>query len=295
MQMSFRAVLLALGISGVVLAVVGLTACSVTPATPAVIAPVAGTMEMEHGESQVQVILTTPAIVGSNSITVQLRDATTGQPPHHASVRVAVAEKKQTQPAKDDHVATTQSSHADVSGDHGTAKKDDHANEQKDTHGIPQVASHESGQKDTPGIPQVASHESGQKDTPGIPQVASHESGQMDTHGIAQVVAPADEKKDSHQADAKNPSHTEGDAGHAGESLSAGKTSGDYVGQVMFPNSGEWLLTVSYEIEGKEDMAMYAVNATRSAETWLVLSGFLGVNLAVIAVAGITKRKALKK
>ncbi|MBI5303891.1 MAG: hypothetical protein HY868_17270 [Chloroflexi bacterium] len=247
MRIRFRSVWWRLGIAGVVVLTLGLTACAAPAATPMIASPVANAMEIAQNEYQTQVTLMSPVIPGSNPITVQVRNIQTGKPLHDATVRVAVAANQRASIAKDDHTKTTSSSHGSTPETHSAVKKDDHANEQKDTHATAQVASH------------------------------------------------ANEKNVTHQAEAKNASHADEDAAHAGKPMTAGKTEGEYVGQVMFPNAGEWLLTVSYEIEGKEQTALFAVNAARSAETWLVLSGFLGVNLAVIATAGITKRKASKK
>ena len=102
-------------------------------------------------------------------------------------------------------------------------------------------------------------------------------------------------KTESQSAGAKNSGHDDGDTGHAGKPLTAGKSEGEYTGQVMIPNAGDWWLVVQSEIAGKEEMTMFAVNATRAPETWLVLGGFLGVNIAVIVTAGVTKRRIAKK
>ena len=243
---------------GIVLVMLGLTACAAPAATPIIASPIVGATEMAQDEYQVQVTLMSPVIAGSNPITVQLWDAKTGKPLHDVTVRIAVAEKKHAPTSPDDHGKANPSSHQSASTDHGSTQSNDHAN----AHETPIVVVHADEPK------------------------GSHVTAKPDDH--------ASEKNDTHQAEVKNTSH-DADAGHAGKPMTAGKTEGEYVGQVVIPNAGEWLLTVNYQVAGKDAMAMFAVNATRSAETWLVLSGFLGVNLAVIATAGITKRKALKK
>jgi len=263
MRMCFRSVFLRLGVGAIVLLTLGLTACAAPAATSIIVSPIVGTLEAAQNEYHAQVSLTAPVIAGSNPLTVQLRDAATGKPLHDVTVRVAVTEKKPAPAARDDHANTSMSSHSSASVSHNNPKPDEHAAEKKAQ--------------------------------PGPPQMASYGSTQMESHAPAMPDEHASEKKEPPQAEAKNASHGDEEAGHAGKPLTAGKIEGEYVGQVIFPNAGEWLLTVSYEIAGKEKMAMFAVNAIRSAETWWVLSGFLGVNLAVIATAGITKRKTAKK
>ena len=263
MRTCFRSVLLRLGVGVIVLLTLGLTACSAPAATSIFASPIVGAMETAQDEYHAQVSVMAPVIAGSNPITVQLRDVSTDKPLHDVTVRVSVAEKKPTPMVQDDHAKTSMSSHTSASANHGDAKPDEHADEKKDTHEPVQVASHASE------------------------QMGSHAPAKPDEH--------ASEKKDPAPATEKNASHADAGAGHGGKALAAGQTEGEYVGQVVFPNAGEWLLTVSYEIAGKERTATFAVNATRTQETWWVLSGFLGVNLAVIAAAGITKRKTSKK
>ncbi|MBI5653112.1 MAG: hypothetical protein HZC40_22110 [Chloroflexi bacterium] len=233
----------------IVVATLSLTACAAPAATPLTLSPMRDATEIAQNEFQAQVTLMSPVLAGNNSITVQLRDAKTGKPPHDATVRVAVVAQKHSQTKDDDHAKTTTSSHTAASDDHSNTKKDDHASAPKDSH----------------------------------------------ANEAPKAVAHADENKSSHQTETKTTSHADEDAGHAGKPLTAGKSEGAYVGQVMIPNAGDWLLVVKSEIEGKAEMEMFAVNATRTQETWLVLGGFLGINLAVIATAGITKRQAVKK
>jgi hypothetical protein len=141
--------------------------------------------------------------------------------------------------------------------DHSTVKKDDHA--KTDDHSVTKKDDH----------------------------------AKTDDHGATKKDDHA--KTESQSAGAKNSGHDDGDTGHAGKPLTAGKSEGEYTGQVMIPNAGDWWLVVQSEIAGKEEMTMFAVNATRAPETWLVLGGFLGVNLAVIVTAGMTKRRIAKK
>lgn len=123
--------------------------------------------------------------------------------------------------------------------------------------------------------------------------VKKDDHAKTDDHSVTKKDDHA--KTESQSAGAKNSGHDDGDTGHAGKPLTAGKSEGEYTGQVMIPNAGDWWLVVQSEIAGKEEMTMFAVNATRAPETWLVLGGFLGVNLAVIVTAGMTKRRIAKK
>jgi hypothetical protein len=162
-------------------------------------------------------------------------------------------------------VAIVAPKHSPTKSDDDHAKSDDHSATKKDDHA------------------KTDDHSATKKD----------DHAKTDDHSVTKKDDHA--KTESQSAGAKNSGHDDGDTGHAGKPLTAGKSEGDYVGQVMIPNAGEWLLTINYKVAGKEEMAMFAVNATRAPETWLVLGGFLGVNLAVIAIAGITKRQVVKK
>ncbi len=248
MRMCSRFVLVWLGVLAAF--ALGLTACAAPAATTLPTTPILS------ADKTAQIILTSPVIAGNNLITVQLRDAQTGEPFHDATVRVAVAAKKQQSSAKD--------------ADHNTAPKDDHASEKKASHANDKQDSHEIAKTPT-------------------------RAPAPDAHGTAKKDDHTDEKKDAPSADAKNASHADDDDGHTGKPLVAGTHQGEYIGQVMIPNAGEWLLTITAQAAGAEQTTRFTVNATRSAETWLVLGGFLGVNLAVIATAGMTKRKPLKK
>lgn len=297
MRMHFQSVWLRLGIGVVILLTLGMTACA-APATKPI--SVSSVHETAQNEFQAQVILMSPAVAGNNSITVQLRDIKTGKPIHDATVRVAVAEKKHAPMSQDNHASEPMDMSMDMTS---TAQPSHQMSGQMDMNmdATPQP-SHQMSEMDMNMTPtaQTSHQMSGQMDmnmgmTP-TPQPSHQMSGQMDMD-MSMTPTPQTTHQMSGQtsmnmdADAQ-PSH---DAGHADKSFVAGQTAGEYVGQVIFPNAGEWLLTVNYEVEGKEKNAMFDVNATRSVDTWIVLSGFLGVNLAVIATAGITKRKALKK
>ncbi|MBI5052017.1 MAG: hypothetical protein HZB52_01975 [Chloroflexi bacterium] len=116
-------------------------------------------------------------------------------------------------------------------------------------------------------------------DTPGT---KDHESAKVDPHASPKVESHDDvKKKDDHEDD-------------AGHDLTASSIAGEYVGQLNLPEAGEWLVTVHFMADGAEKEAAFAVTANRDWGKFAVLSGFLGVNVAVIAAAAITKGKFVK-
>jgi hypothetical protein len=74
--------------------------------------------------------------------------------------------------------------------------------------------------------------------------------------------------------------------------LTAGPAAGHYVGQVEFTDMGAWLVNVNFVVGDEAKEANFVVEATRSASTWWVINGFLGVNSVVIVAAALLKRKA---
>lgn len=114
------------------------------------------------------------------------------------------------------------------------------------------------------------------------PGTKSHESSKVDPHASPKVESHDDVKrKDDHDAD-------------AGHDLTASSIAGEYVGQLNFPEAGEWLVTVHFMADGAEKEAAFPVTANRDWGKFAVLSGFLGVNVAVVAAAAITKSKFVK-
>ena len=117
------------------------------------------------------------------------------------------------------------------------------------------------------------------------PATKDHETAKVDPHASAKVESHDDvKKKDDHDAD----------AGHDKETLTAGSIAGEYVGQLNLPESGEWLVTVHFMVEGAEKETAFPVTANRDWGKFAVLSGFLSVNVAIVTAAAITKGKFVK-
>lgn len=113
----------------------------------------------------------------------------------------------------------------------------------------------------------------------------SHESAKTDPHATVKIESHDDEKKKDDHDD---------DAGHNKTVLAAAAIAGEYVGQLNFPESGEWWVTVHVAVDGAEKEAAFPVTVNRDWGKFAVLSGFLSLNVAVVAVAAITKNKSVK-
>ncbi|MFA4836904.1 MAG: hypothetical protein WC749_12640 [Dehalococcoidia bacterium] len=83
-----------------------------------------------------------------------------------------------------------------------------------------------------------------------------------------------------------------------GATLRAGDKTGQYIGGVEFDDAGQWTITVNFVTQGQEGSVSFVIDITEGKKhgpnNWLVLFGFLGLNIAVIAAAAITKRKRTK-
>jgi hypothetical protein len=125
------------------------------------------------------------------------------------------------------------------------------------------------------------------------PAADTHDTAAAKDHTPAQVDPHASPKIESHDEIKKKDDH-DGDAGHDSETLTASSVAGEYAGKLNLPEAGEWLVTVHFMINGAEKEAAFPVTANRDWGKVAVLSGFLGVNVAVVAGAAITKGKFVK-
>jgi putative ABC transport system permease protein len=73
--------------------------------------------------------------------------------------------------------------------------------------------------------------------------------------------------------------------------LKAGKEPGEYEGEVEFDDEGQWLVKVQFAVQGQEKSTTFAVDVIKAGPNWYVLWGFLVVNIAIITVAAVTRRK----
>ena len=77
--------------------------------------------------------------------------------------------------------------------------------------------------------------------------------------------------------------------------LTATGEEGLYSGEISFSEPGDWFVSVRILLEDEmvEKELSFPVDVVASGPPWVVLSGFFGINLIVVAVAGFLKRKPL--
>lgn len=73
--------------------------------------------------------------------------------------------------------------------------------------------------------------------------------------------------------------------------LEPGHESGEYGGEITFSNTGHWMLTVHFSIDGETLEADFPVEVTGGSPSGGILAGFAGLNAVLIGVAAITRRK----
>lgn len=69
-------------------------------------------------------------------------------------------------------------------------------------------------------------------------------------------------------------------------------TAGEYTGSLSFEESGQWMTTVLFLVDGKIHQAHFSIEVVQVDSTPTILTGFLVVNAAVIASAVVLKRKS---
>ena len=67
---------------------------------------------------------------------------------------------------------------------------------------------------------------------------------------------------------------------------------GEYAGELHFDTSGEWMLNVHFTVNGETTKVEFPFEIARALSlNYAVLTGFIGINGAVIATAAFLKRK----
>lgn len=76
--------------------------------------------------------------------------------------------------------------------------------------------------------------------------------------------------------------------------IEAGHEKGEYEGEVKLQETGHWMIKVVSRIEGRNEPLTFEfeTEVSKRGPNWYVLSGFLGINVAVIAAAAITRKKS---
>jgi hypothetical protein len=259
---------LALLAGGTAMLAVGLTACAVSPSTTTSASVVMGetTMPgmdmtaMSHHGYEVEVIFQSTVVAGNNQVTVRVHDAATGEPLHNAAVSVSVNERAHTEAATDNHDSAETESHPEA-----------------------EVANHDPMDAMGHAEAEVASHDPMDAMGPMEAEEDGHDGGH--TMGAAEAEAEG-------QNSGESVGH--GHASPAVMTLVAGSVPGEYLGQVEVPDVGEWLLTIQITAEGEEQEAKVAITAVRDKGRMIALGGFLSLNIAIVAIAAITKRKTVK-
>ena len=68
--------------------------------------------------------------------------------------------------------------------------------------------------------------------------------------------------------------------------------SGEYVGNLSFATSGEWMFNVHFTVNGETTEVDFPIDIARTLGlNYAILAGFIGINAAAIAMAAVLKRK----
>ena len=119
-----------------------------------------------------------------------------------------------------------------------------------------------------------------------VPSVGVMTSNSMDGMGMA-AEAPA--------VGVMKPNEPAADA-HGEENITVmlepTAESGEYAGRLSFEKSGEWMFNIHFTVNGETTEVDFPVDIARTlALNYAVLSGFFGINAAVIIIAAALKRK----
>ena len=222
--------------------------------------------------------------VGHNPLTVRIHDAQ-GQPVGNATVTVVA--RKYTEAKKE--TAGHGSSGADVA-------KEDHAGPGKS---VPK----EAGGHGSSGASMAREDHAG----PGksAPKEAEAHGSSMDMakEGQAGPGKSAPKKADAHVSSGMDMGK-EGNAGQGpGEAalsgspvavaLAAGHEIGEYTGEAETAEAGQWMIQVMFAVPQQERSVAFMVDVKKGGPNWPVLWGFLAVNVAIIAIAAMTRKKSV--
>ncbi len=76
--------------------------------------------------------------------------------------------------------------------------------------------------------------------------------------------------------------------------LTEGSTKGEYSGMVDFKNKGKWIINATFDVQGQEKMIDFDFNVQSAGPSFLIIGGFSGVIILIIAIAAINKKKSIK-
>jgi hypothetical protein len=73
----------------------------------------------------------------------------------------------------------------------------------------------------------------------------------------------------------------------------SGHEPGEYHGSIDLPDDGEWEIIVHFEVDHEENVVHFPIEVQPVFSKAGILAGFLGVNVAAVAVAGVQKRNQI--
>jgi len=122
-------------------------------------------------------------------------------------------------------------------------------------------------------------------------------AGEENTHANEHQMAGAHEsmettpKEDDHIEEMA--SETKSDEHNQAQPVTfeGGHEPGEYHGAIDLPEAGNWEIVVHFEVENEETAVHFPVEVQPGFSKAGILAGFLSVNLAAVAAAGLQKRK----
>jgi hypothetical protein len=74
--------------------------------------------------------------------------------------------------------------------------------------------------------------------------------------------------------------------------LSEGHDAGEYAGEINFPQAGHWRAVVHFKVQGESLEAEFPLEVGQSMlPAYNILAGFFGLNVVILGVAAVTRRK----
>lgn len=222
------------------------------PSSLTMASPGDGGFEKEAGGYHFRLVFEEHPKTGPNEIELSISDPD-GSPVTGATVEVTPVQ------ASEEHTGDEAEPHGEAEGDHAEAKPDV-----------------------LPGAHDEPAEESGHGDEAGHDDSSAGEH--QETEGEA----------GSH-AEVETEVHAE-TGGHADSEsavLQASGEAGRYTGKITFLEPGNYSVVVRVLLENEtvEQELIFPVDVIPASPPWGVLSGFFGINLIVMAVAGFLKRK----
>ncbi|OIP89605.1 MAG: hypothetical protein CO013_02795 [Syntrophobacterales bacterium CG_4_8_14_3_um_filter_58_8] len=94
-----------------------------------------------------------------------------------------------------------------------------------------------------------------------------------------------------------NAGHGPGEADQYGPpvtaALAAGHEIGEYAGEAETAEAGQWVIKVMFAVPQQERSVAFMVDVKKGGPNWPVLWGFLVVNVGIIAIAAMTRKKSV--